>query len=447
VIRIWTKNLKFVCGILFLSLGVSGFVRAENASCLKKIIAQAPTENPVEAALKRAPKVDSLGELQLKGKNRLVRIPILNQGPEDLCWSESETELAISEFKKANPKSSVKLSPEYSGFWHVYFQMKNHLEYFNKIAKKVAKLPPSERAQAIQELSQESLRLMKQPSRYVEKTLSWAPSQGSDEAIAMGEADAVGMMPHEAFNGVRKTMSAENSFENAIQRFVSENFFDPAKLKSYESVAADGINDPLYKQLSAKLKPQLGAKPPRPHDPFLYNNKTYTPLTFMKEHLKFNPNDFKVFSATPATHKLMLEAISDSLARGYRVPIGMPIFADVVPGTEVNFQMLAEHTGIFSPELCPGGKCAEIGGGHEIVITNEIKKNGKTTALVDENSWNLVGRAADGRMTKFRNKRGYDLITEDYLVQGMKAGFPYDITIPKEVAELKKYASLLKERR
>jgi hypothetical protein len=50
----------------------------------------------------------------------------------------------------------------------------------------------------------------------------------------------------------------------------------------------------------------------------------------------------------------------------------------------------------------------------------------------------------DGTLTQERGKRGYFIVTSDYLMQCLERGGGWDFTIPKKVLDLKEFAALRK---
>jgi hypothetical protein len=404
-----------------------------------------PLEKEIKAARARAPKLESLGELGLKGKAKLELGPIRNQGPEEICWGYETCEAAEAQYLRGHPNGQVDISPEYQAFGHVYFQIENHRAYFRKIADEIAALPKAQRADAMKKEAEAAYLLIKGDSRYANEARLWVPSQGSDEGVAFKEAAVLGMVPRTVFDGVRKTPEAEQAYENAIQRFIGENLFSAKELDGLEGASVNGINEKLYDKLGMRLKRYLGATPPKPSDTFLYNNKEYNAVTWMKGHLGYDPADWSALTATPETHELSLKAMVEALDQGYSPGLGMAIFGDKLPGTNINWQMLAQKTGIFSPAMCPGGKCVEIAGAHEIKAINYFKKDGKITGFVIQNSWDEIARDASGRQTRIAKKRGYFIVTADCLKQNFGVKFNWDFAVPKSVSTMPEFAKLKKE--
>jgi hypothetical protein len=393
--------------------------------------------------------MSSIGKLGLTGNERIAISPVRNQGPEEECWAFGACGLVESQFATENPGRHVKLSTEYQGFYNIYFQIKNRLGYFRQIANRIEKMPRgAARDQAIQDASAQAYASIKQSTRYVDPTVKWAPNQGSDEVIAFKNVENVGMVPGTAFNGVRKTERQEQLYENAIQRFIGQYMFDSNNLDTFQGKADDGINDALFNALASKLKRYYGGQVPlRPDETFTYNRQIFTPRTFMQDYLKFSPDDWRVLTATKQTHQLALNAMAAAMERGYSSPLGFVIYGDTAEGTNLNFQQMAEITGIFTPKFCPGGKCAKVIGGHEVRAINYLRDDdGNVTGLIVENSWGkTIGRARNGRRTSKPSKRGFFVITADYLLENMRQG-GWDFVLPKDVADLPEFAGLKPEK-
>lgn len=410
----------------------------------------------LDKALSLVPTPDSLGKLGLAKNREIVRNPIRDQGPEEICWAFTECGLAEAEFIKAHPGASVHISPEFQNFYHIYRQIQSHKGYFRKKIAQIAKLSGEKKQKAIKEASEEAYSLLTMNPRESQlpgkKPKDWVPDQGNEEVYSLQESTKFGMVPVVVFNGYRRTTKKEELYEKAIKRFVTQNLLDPNKLDSLEGpLASDGISDRLFSQLSNKLKPYLGGIPPRPNDKFFYKGEEFTPITFMRDHVGFNPEQWHAMVSSRDNHELALESMREAMSRGHEVPIGFDTYDDPVPGTKLTSFTMAEKSGVFSPAYCENGVCVKADGGHEVRAVNWYEKDGpdgkKITALVVQNSWGYKGRASDGTKTKKPNERGFYIITSDYLLQNFKHGGAWDFVLPQEVADLPQFAALKKEKR
>lgn len=398
---------------------------------IKKMLAEIPT-----------PKPSSFGKVLVKGG--VPHPPARNQRYAEICWSYTLNGLAESELIK-NTGEFVHLSPDHNGFWNVYFQIKNHLAYFTELNAKIAAMPKGEQSEAKIKAIEEFYGALK--SKKTVNLKLWQPNMGSREPLAIKQVATVGFVPDKLFDAAMKNQPAETDLETAVKDFIGKYLLDEDKVHSFEGKnAEDGINDGLFKALSKQLSPAMGSKPLRPGETFVYDNKEYTPITFMREKMGFNPDDWVSIVATPETHDLALKALTESLKRGHAVPIGFPIFMDKINGEGPPMMYRAEKAGLFSPIYCNNGVCKVVDGGHEVLAVNgriQPKKTQVSTTIV-KNSWGETGRDVNGEVVPEteEDKRGYYFFTADYLGNSFKVHDNWDLVIHKDVANLKRFAGL-----
>jgi bleomycin hydrolase len=154
---------------------------------------------------------------------------------------------------------------------------------------------------------------------YIEKAQNYIRRQGSARFDEGGLGHDVihamatyGIMPESAYSGLTNGRTQHNH-----SQLVSElrNYLD-SLLK-----AKRPIPDKWQERVIAILDQYLG-KPPAT---FAYNGRSYTPLTFAKEVVKFNPDDyayFTSFSHHPFYQSFILE-VPDNFSNGayYNVPL------------------------------------------------------------------------------------------------------------------------------
>jgi hypothetical protein len=375
-------------------------------------------------------------------------LPIRDQCDEEICWSFSLNEFVDGESRQAGGTQDI-TSADHNGFWHLYAQFFNHKEYFNELRKKV----DSGKISKDEAVKEAGLMLRLRPGSATAKAAGFVVSPGSNESTALLEANVVGFVPNSLFEHVIKTPKEGTAFQNALNSLIGEFLSDKSKLSTYTTTAADGINDDLYNLLVTNLKPYYGGKsahpPYRPNDTFTDGGKTYTPLTYMAQALKFDPTQFVEVTMTAKNQKLLLQAVDDALMAPdtpgntkmkKAVPIGFPIYN----------QQLAESQSIFADNTM----APQPIGGHEIVIENSLSgpaggpNAGTRVGLVAQNSWGtgitgkIVGLTVDGKPTSKPADAGYYGFTLSYLINTAAAGEPSSFMLPKAILDKPEYASL-----
>lgn len=389
-----------------------------------------------------------LGKSRLLGETALEEsvkhTPPRNQRSAEICWAYAECGLVEGEhFRRTG--ESVHLSPEYSSFYHLYFQLKHRLPYFRKLARKLGDIPEGERREKLRSAVDDAYILVKPDTGRGKALKVRVPDEGSDETAAFGEANLAGFVPIGAFDEPVKTDAQEGGIERSTKDFILKYMLDPESLDRFEGTDDDGINTALFDALRKSMRRRLRLNPPRPNDTFTYRGKTYTPLTFMKQRLEFDPGSWRGLKATRETADLALEAIAEALKRGYAVPIGFVVFDDAIGTAGQSAMLVAEKTGVFSPGVCPGGDCTKSAGGHVVLAVNFMKRGKQLTGFVAKNSWGLGGLDANARKTATRSQTGFYVLTRDYLALSLKKS-SWDFVLPEEVANLPRFKGLVPEK-
>ena len=385
-------------------------------------------------------------------------LPVRNQRFAEICWSYSLNEFVDGNAKQVAGNNAI-TSADHNGFWHLYSEFFNHKAYFDQLRKKVAKGKISKR-KAIEQVNL-MLRLRKgstlrkkfgyvmDPPK-VEKAskskgaASKGPPEvivGSNESTALMEAPWVGFVPDKNFDHAIKTEKQGNDFQTALNKLIGTFLSDKSKLSEYTTTAADGINDDLYDLMVQNLKSFYGGSsdhpPYRPNDTFTVGGKSYTPLTYMKEVLNFDPTDYVEVTMTEKNQDAWLAAVNHTMTqKGAKNPKAVPI------GIPVYNQPLAEKQGVFSLNTLQ----KQAIGGHEILMINLMgDSNGDPNSAISRNSWGEhTGLTIDGKDPKKGSPGGDYGITYPYLIAVTKLGEPPSIMIPKALLSLPQFSALKK---
>ena len=313
---------------------------AITARCIREEVQSALSSNKEindRVAKELTPQISEYGTRVMAGKEPIKIPPVDNQGPTEDCWAHSECGMAETEFIQSHPGLTSRVSTEHQQFYHLYSQIKNHLGYFEERAKKISQIrDPKKRAQALKEAVDEAYSLAKSRTGTSKPDVGWIADVGNDEGLAFKEAAKFGMVPEIRFPGRKNAKNEESSFEAGIKHFILENMYDPKKLKAFHGVnPEDGLNDALFDSLSGRLRRYYAADrslgqvrvPFRPNQTFkYYNGKTYTPISYMREYLGFQPEGWVALKATRETHQLALQAMAEAMLRtGKPTFLGMTI--------------------------------------------------------------------------------------------------------------------------
>ncbi len=369
--------------------------------------------------------------------------PVRDQQQAEICWAYALSSLAEGLFQKDHGKDSVQLSPEYLGFYHIYFQFKNRLSYFRNKAKVIASTATDRKTLAKQQAINEAYGLFKDAhtpegeAKQKRKAL-FQPDVGSAENSALTEVLVSGMVPFIRDGAPITTAEQEAQLEAAVKNFVGWYMLDESNLDLFKGKDADGINTSLFNALVTELAPIMGFRPFRPGDSFRFAGGTYTPRTFMSNYLRFDPRRFVALVSSEETHNASMQAVVQTLGLNIAVPIGLVLFGDQTQGKDV--QTHVQDTGIFTTEWCESTDCKNDAGGHEVLAVNWVGDNEQNviTGLIVKNSWGLMGLDVNGQPTTHENERGFFEVTNDYLSQSTKAAISdsWDFVVPIEIANL-----------
>lgn len=378
-------------------------------------------------------------------KGGVTHTPAKNQESSQICWAYTVTGLAEGEFMKKNPGKMLRVSPEYLGFYHIYFQLKYHLGYFTKLAEELEALPNDEEGSARQNAILKAYDLLEEAneSLNVEDDEFFAPDMGSIGATLLDEVEKVGMVPANLFTLKITSEEQENRIEAGLKSFIGMHMLNPDDLKDYIVDDDDGINSPLFNALAESLYYALGARPLRPLEKFDFYGRKLNAHQFMNYILKFDPDKYVAIESSQDTHELALEAVVQILASNQAVPLGLTFFKDQLKRNGPTSSEQVQDSGIFTTNYCPNNHCKETDGGHEMLAVNWLMNNGKLSYIIVKNSWGEdSGFTVDGEANSNSTGRGFYKVEPNYLKNGIEVDDAWDFILPKKVANLSKYRGL-----
>jgi hypothetical protein len=423
--------------------------------------------------------IDSLGNI-LGVPGGVIHTHPQNQRSGEDCWSFALNQKIQSYLFGKEKLVAFRLSPEHVEFWHIYDQIQTHLDDFETVVALIKSNPRSgsAAAQLAKLKAAYGLDVPKIGVRTAKKTDKtemaldnlFQPDVGNDAATAIDEIEKYGLAPYRIVKTAIKTDDQEKNLETAISNVTGQIIVDAVEgrgnLAQYRE-GEGGINEKLFQLLKNKLEPIFRTTMLRPTDTWVYNEKTYTPLTLLAatKHLGIDlKKDFRPFTATPAMHLQALKAMAIALLTDNEpVPIGITLLGDKVTPSGKTDTDFAEKTGLFTDTVCPTGGCVEHGGGHEILVVNFIaatsdgsELNANATAqdkiallqsgkllvkgLIIENSWGVTGGLtvdAQPVPANFKHHGGYYVLTPDFLLNSgsTKIDDMYDFLLPLSVAK------------
>lgn len=305
-----------------------------------------------------------------------------DQGYVGFCWSY--TLMGLMEGEALKSGKNITLSPEYVGFYHMYDGLLKSLPTIKFFARK--KEPKSWFDKNAWELARKEI------AKVVLQTLQQTPSEGSPGMAAPFQyAAQYGVVPESIF--VTKITKDKANLEGRVLNMFIEKFKLKSTVEDYQA-----HNEKLFADFAAAF----GATPPKPTDTFTYEGNNYTPITFMKTYLNFDPTAYKEVVVNRSNQSTILPKIQKSLADGFAVPMGFIIFKD-------SFE-LAKTSGTFDSATCANQTCTQIAGGHAVLIVNS-----SASGVIIKNSWGQTGQNVMGEQSQDTSTLGYYTVTSSYL--------------------------------
>jgi hypothetical protein len=342
--------------------------------------------------------------------------PARDQKSIGFCWAYTLTGLIEGERLRSGATPAVHVSGEYIGFYHMYFQIKNHIGWFRKLAKRIKEGGLEHSDGSIEDVYE----------RIYVRNHFFTPDEANEESRALIELGLVGVVPQNVYSETYND-DQDAALTARLKKFIKENLFDEAKLDVYDQGGADTINETLLKEFSAAF----GSKPPRPTDTFTYRGQTYTPRQFLNQYLQFEPDDFVEITATKATHARDIGLVHELLQKGISVPIGFTIFKDKdSKGVAIDDNIVT--TGVFTSAVCPNDHCTKEDTGHEVLAVNWLENAaGTLTGLIVKNSWGKTGFSDKGKNTATAGDKGFYIIDSDYLLNSITgSNDPWTFVVP-----------------
>jgi hypothetical protein len=354
--------------------------------------------------------------------NGVVDYPVQDQQCADDCWAWGENGLATAMHQKATG-NVVLSSADHSAFWHYYFQIFYHGNYYESLSKKV-----HAGKMTLQQAVDEAILMMHTlPGSTTARAAGYTLQPGSVESTALWETQKVGLMPASVYSHPITTVKESSALTASLKGLIAQVITNPGQMAQFKTMDPDGINTPLYNLCVKELAPYFqGASadhPPfRPGDTFVWNGSNYTPLSWMANGIGFDPTAWTMVTKTPQNAALIEQAIQESLKAQIPVPIGFMIYN----------QLAAQKAGTWSMDLFANGTKPVLAGGHEVIISNAKAvgvPTGPVQGKVIRNSWGLQGLDANGAQPASPALSGYNGITQAYenftLQQGEPSNFVF----------------------
>ena len=299
-----------------------------------------------------------------------------NQYSVGFCWAYSVA--GLMEAVELKNGTTLDLSEEYLGFYHIFDQLKKILDASDPVA-------------ALHDVH-----------------------EGFRVPGALKLAEEVGMVPEDVFNF---KFDATGDLQARIGEHFSKTFADPAKLRAYRS------NDRL---IFSELVEIFGKKPIQPTDSFTFQGKRYTPISFMKERISVRADDFESITFTPDNFDMVTHYLKRALADQMPVPYSTMTLFGIGGDDPVWDASKCKDTGCL-----PDGGHAMLavdfvteGGRGGAMSAAEVKKvfHNPFQAVIVKNSWGLVGNGQDGTPAATENDKGYFTITRSFIETAMMRG-------------------------
>jgi hypothetical protein len=181
-----------------------------------------------------------------------------------------------------------------------------------------------------------------------------------------------------------------------------------------------------------------GLFPPLPKGSFSYGGQNWTPQSFLRERIGFNPDDYVDLMLTkPEDYETLVGAIKRSLAQGIPVPIGMhllrgrsaeikPFEANHIEPKVSNFTSQGGHIVLATDFVNAGGQIGAMSKGEIEKAVAESPEN--VAFVVVKNSWGEEqGSATPGV------PRGFMVVDKGYLKGTLAYGYA-NILVPRAIA-------------
>jgi hypothetical protein len=364
--------------------------------------------------LAAAPAYNHLEALQTLGP--VMHSPVRDQADVGFCWSYSLSGYLEGEALKKGKK--VTLSPEYLALNHLPNLMYEFLPLFETV----------DDAGFFTRLL---VRVLVAPLISPEGSVSFSES--------LYDVGSIGMVPETFFaqkfpfgKGLfGQKVEIHPTLQERITKFVRAKLFTKANVQFYEK------NPEAFRK---DFFDGIGIHPPKPTDTFTYEGKSYTPISFMRDYLEFNPEDYQEIAVMKGEYKSLPDKLAEggldmsAMAKqswpkplsGYSQAEALAVMQKALAdntSVPVTFlvledQKLAEQNGVFSNANCVGGACKKSVGGHAVLATgmkiDASAAGAPVSAVVIKNSWGDIGLNDQGQVSAAAGSKGFFLIARDY---------------------------------
>lgn len=257
---------------------------------------------------------------------------IRNGGAGGFCWAYALTDMIESRHRLKTGKT-VRLSPESIGFWRMVRGLTNIVDVAKSPAKRyraadVAKLVEYSGADA------------------------FFVGQG---ALIMG---TVGIVPESVWKAKINTNADYDAlFKSLAKRFA---VLWEEKIKQAGGWDFNITDEEIISRVM--VGEVFKSAPPKPNEEFNYDGEKFTPRTFLTSFLDFKYTDYdEVFEVNKGRLEKLIHGIKTAVASGQSVPISFPLDSTNSPNRDV-------FRGFSAP--------FKVTGGHTLVVTDFINKNG-----------------------------------------------------------------------
>jgi hypothetical protein len=356
-----------------------------------------------------------------------VYTPVRDQGAAGFCWAYSMTGFVESEALKN--KISVTLSPEYLALNHMANLLESFIPLFDSVSNSIFGIRFLLDHFLLTKISTEG---------------AFTLSESLEDLNVIGAVPESIFSYKEAFitNAQGQPVAPSPSLDQKSTQFISDHMANPVKVSFYRANIA---------HMKEEFFQALGVRPPMPTDTFTYEGKTYTPVSFLRDYLKFDASNYQevavsdhdyddflddaIYAFNPDAEKalpakqyvplmmkdgdLALSLLQKVVSDNESVPVNFVIYED---------QKMAESTGVFSSQDCTADSCQSLESGHSVLLVGlkmdqdpTKSKEAVASALIVKNSWGpkigLTDKGVDDPLARSQGAAGFFIIKKDYLEQ------------------------------
>ena len=366
---------------------------------------------------------------------------VKDQGDVGFCWANAWTSYLESKIMIEKNKS-IDLSAMFVGRAHMANEFVETLEQMNH-----GKQGEDENLNVLthyQDLAKDPVSLAVTKNLLIRKFQRY--SENELEGFTFARASQFGVVPKSVYEKdtyqfplgpiagtfppyVNRYYSPE--YQSKFQTFIQDHLLNPEDMNRY-------LGDDGKMALERDFDLDNGNHSLAERDAFTFEGKEYNSHTFLTQYIGFNPSDFQMKPLTIADiiKRLNHETIEPTQSKsGYadetnfdEVIAGIqkeldqrhPVLLSMLLFDDVDSNPNLTNEGVLAPENCISDDGCKSMGGHAVMIVNSMKdETGKVTALIIQNSWGPQGTNDQGIQTKVRAKRGFNIVTLDYLREAM----------------------------